>query len=78
MVPRVGVATARQHTLDDAESLLDDLLAFLDAGGRKIDLWFARHRVVQADFRDAPEAFANVNDSEERTAIERRLAGGAA
>ncbi len=59
-------------------SLLDDLLAFLAAGGRKIDLWFARHRVAQADFRDAPEAFANVNDSAERAAIERRLAGGAA
>lgn len=56
-------------------SLLGDLVAFLDAGGRKIDLWFARHRVALADFRDAPEAFINVNDAEERAAIERRLAG---
>ena len=58
-------------------SLLYDLIAFLDAGGRKIDSWFARHRVALADFRDAPEAFINVNDAEERTAIERRLAGTA-
>jgi molybdenum cofactor guanylyltransferase len=54
-------------------SLLPSLLAFLDAGDRKIDLWFARHRVALADFSDCPEAFLNVNDAAEHRALEARL-----
>ncbi len=54
-------------------SLLASLLAFLDAGERKIDRWFGRHRVAMADFADCPEAFANVNDPEEHRALEARL-----
>lgn len=41
--------------------LKQDLVAFLESGERKIDLWFARHKVVQVDFSDNPEAFINVN-----------------
>jgi molybdenum cofactor guanylyltransferase len=37
---------------------LDD---FLSAGERKIDLWYARHRVALADLSDRPESFANIN-----------------
>lgn len=54
-------------------ALLPSLLAFLDAGERKIDRWFARHRLATADFRDCPEAFVNVNDPDERRAVEARL-----
>jgi molybdopterin-guanine dinucleotide biosynthesis protein A len=54
-------------------SLLPSLLDFLDAGERKIDRWFARHRVAQADFQDCPETFANVNDPDEHRALEARL-----
>jgi molybdenum cofactor guanylyltransferase len=54
-------------------SLLPSLVAFLEAGERKIDLWFARHRVALADFRDCPEAFINVNDPAEHRALEARL-----
>jgi len=54
-------------------ALLPSLLAFLEAGERKIDLWFARHRVAQADFSDCPEAFINVNDPAEHRALEARL-----
>jgi molybdenum cofactor guanylyltransferase len=53
--------------------LLPSLLAFLDAGERKIDFWFARHCVALADFRDCPEAFLNVNDPAEHRALEARL-----
>lgn len=53
--------------------LLEDLNAFLESGGRKIDLWFARHRVAMADFSDCPEAFININDADERKSIESRL-----
>ncbi len=54
-------------------SLLPGLLVFLEAGERKIDLWFARHRVALADFRDCPGAFVNVNSPDEHRALETRL-----
>lgn len=54
-------------------SLLPSLLEFLNAGERKIDRWFARHRVALADFRDCPESFVNVNDPDEHRALEARL-----
>ncbi len=53
--------------------LLPDLEAFLRDGGRKIDQWYARHRVAQADFEDCAEAFLNVNTPEDRDALEARL-----
>lgn len=53
--------------------LLDDLKGFLASGGRKIDLWFARHRVAMADFSDCPAAFVNVNDANERQSLESQL-----
>lgn len=40
--------------------LLDSLTRFVHEGGRKIDAWSARHRVVAVPFEDAT-AFANVN-----------------
>ncbi len=58
-------------------SLFDDLTSFLETGGRKIDRWFEWHRVAYADFRDAPEAFTNINDQNERRLIERQLAARA-
>lgn len=54
-------------------ALYPSLLEFLDAGERKIDRWFVRHRVAQADFADSPEAFMNVNDPAEQRAVEARL-----
>jgi molybdenum cofactor guanylyltransferase len=53
--------------------LLDDLDAFISSGGRKIDLWFARHRVALADFSDCPQAFLNINDENEHRSIEGQL-----
>jgi len=58
-------------------SLFDDLTSFLENGGRKIDRWFECHRVAYADFRDAPEAFTNINDQNERKLIEHPLAARA-
>lgn len=46
---------------------------FLDAGERKIDRWFDRHRWVHADFADRPEYFVNVNTEEDRLEVERQL-----
>lgn len=56
--------------------LATDLSGWLASGERKIDRWFARHRTVQVDFSDQPETFANVNDPDERAALEARLRAG--
>jgi molybdenum cofactor guanylyltransferase len=54
--------------------LAESLAAYLGGGDRKIDRWFAQHRLAQVDFSDRPENFVNVNDPDERTALEARLA----
>lgn len=55
--------------------LLPSLEAFLAAGERKIDRWYAQHRMALADFADVPEAFLNVNTPADREALEARLQG---
>lgn len=46
--------------------LLGSLQAYLDAGDRKIDRWYAQHRVAYADFSDVPQTFININTPQER------------
>ncbi len=53
--------------------LLSSMLAFLDAGERKIDKWFAKHRLAVCDFSDQPEAFMNVNHPQELEALEQSV-----
>jgi molybdenum cofactor guanylyltransferase len=55
------------------QSLAADLGEFLAAGGRKIDQWFARHRIVEANLSHRPESFVNVNDPDERARVEAML-----
>lgn len=50
--------------------LAADLEAYLASGERKIDRWFARHRVAEADLSDRPDSFINVNEPEERQRLE--------
>lgn len=52
----------------------DSLAAYLGGGDRKIDRWFAQHRLARVDFSDRPETFVNVNDPAERAAVEAKLA----
>lgn len=54
--------------------LLGSLEAYLAEGERKIDRWYARHRLALADFSDDPGAFVNINTPEERSAAEPALA----
>ncbi len=54
--------------------LLSDLLAFLRAGERKIDAWYATRHTVTADFSDVLDTFLNVNTPQERDRLEKRLA----
>ena len=48
--------------------VLPHLAAFLDAGGRKIDAWYATLAVVEVAFDDEAEAFRNINTAEELAA----------
>ena len=54
-------------------SLLESLVRFTEAGGRKVDKWTAQHRTVLVPFDqpgDAPNAFFNANTLAELHALE--------
>jgi molybdopterin-guanine dinucleotide biosynthesis protein A len=53
-------------------SVLPGLTAFLAAGGRKIDAWYAKLKVVEVAFDDQPDAFSNINTEDELRAFETR------
>ena len=59
-----------------SRELLGDLRAALEAGERKIDRWYATHRVVEVDFSDHGDMFLNINTPEERDALAARLLAG--
>ena len=48
--------------------VLPHLAAFLEAGGRKIDAWYATLQVVEVAFDDEESAFRNINTAEELAA----------
>ncbi|MES9852443.1 MAG: molybdenum cofactor guanylyltransferase MobA [Candidatus Thiodiazotropha sp. L084R] len=50
--------------------LQQSLLTYLDGGDRKIDLWYAQHKMAKADFSDIPETFMNINTPEDRNEFE--------
>jgi molybdenum cofactor guanylyltransferase len=50
--------------------LQQSLHDYLEAGERKIDLWYARHQVALADFSDIPQTFLNINSPEDRDELE--------
>jgi molybdopterin-guanine dinucleotide biosynthesis protein A len=52
--------------------VLTGLTEFLAAGGRKIDAWYAKLKVVEVPFDDQPNAFSNINTEEELRALETR------
>ena len=53
--------------------LAPELVDFLRAGGRKIDLWLDRHVWARVDFSDHPDMFLNINTPEELVELEKRL-----
>jgi molybdopterin-guanine dinucleotide biosynthesis protein A len=53
--------------------LLPSVQSYLASGERKIDCWLNQHRLAIAYFRDKPEAFLNVNDPDDRQALESKL-----
>jgi len=52
-------------------SVLQHLAAFLDAGGRKIDAWYATLDMVEVSFDDEADAFRNINTADELAAATR-------
>ena len=52
-------------------SVLPHLAAFLGAGGRKIDAWYATLAVTEIAFDDEAEAFRNINTADELAAAAR-------
>ena len=58
--------------------LLPALLDYLGNGGRKVDTWFAQHRMALADFSSSPEVFLNLNTPQDQQAIEDMLAAAQA
>jgi molybdenum cofactor guanylyltransferase len=48
--------------------VLPHLAAFLEAGGRKIDAWYATLSVVEVAFDDEADAFRNINTIDELAA----------
>lgn len=48
-----------------------DLQTYLQAGERKLQTWFKRHRTLDVDFSDQPEIFANINTPEQLLALEK-------
>lgn len=53
--------------------LAADLRDYLAGGDRKIDRWFARHRLAEADLSHRRDSFINVNDPDERQRVEQLL-----
>ena len=53
------------------KSVLASLTDFLDGGGRKIDAWYTRLKVVEVLFDDQASAFSNINTEEELRAFEK-------
>lgn len=54
-------------------NLLTNLLTYLEAGRRKVDTWYAQHRLVIVDFSDRAGTFFNVNTHQERRMLDRKL-----
>lgn len=50
--------------------LQPSLQRYLESGNRKIDLWYAMHKVCCVDFSDQPEAFLNINSHTDKQQLE--------
>lgn len=50
--------------------LQESLKQYLLSGKRKIDHWYASHKVAIVDFSDTPDTFININTCQERDALQ--------
>lgn len=56
-------------------SLLENLRAFLDSGGRSTQDWYRQQRMQLVDFSDRPQSFSNINRPEDRERLEAQMRG---
>jgi molybdopterin-guanine dinucleotide biosynthesis protein A len=49
--------------------LLPALLAYLEAGGRRVESWYRQQRLALADFSGCPDAFANINTADDKCRV---------
>jgi molybdopterin-guanine dinucleotide biosynthesis protein A len=54
-------------------ALASSLKAFLASGERKIDRWYANHRIALTDLSDRPKGFANINSAADSLLLQRGL-----
>ena len=52
------------------KTVLPGLTDFLAGGGRKIDAWYSKLKVVEVLFDDQPDAFSNINTQDELQSFE--------
>ncbi|HKU70086.1 MAG TPA: molybdenum cofactor guanylyltransferase MobA [Burkholderiales bacterium] len=57
-------------------TVLPGLTDFLAGGGRKIDAWYSKLKIVEVLFDDQPDAFSNINTEDELKAFERSAPHG--
>jgi molybdopterin-guanine dinucleotide biosynthesis protein A len=57
-------------------TVLPGLTEFLAGGGRKIDAWYSKLKIVEVQFDDQPDAFSNINTEDELKAFERTAPPG--
>lgn len=50
--------------------LQNDLLHFLQQGERRVGRWYVQHNVALADFSDQPDAFVNINTTQQYQQLE--------
>jgi len=55
------------------KGLLPSLMTYLEDGGRKIDTWYAEHRLARTDFSDWPDAFININTPDDKESVEQKM-----
>ena len=56
------------------KSVLPSLIAFLDAGERKVSAWQKSQKYVEVDFTDCADAFVNLNTPQDLADLEQKLA----
>jgi molybdopterin-guanine dinucleotide biosynthesis protein A len=50
--------------------LKQSLEQYLQSGERKIDRWYAKHKVIIVDFSDSSDTFININTHQERDVLQ--------
>ena len=74
---RIGMASDGERTQPVFSllhtSILPSLRSYLQSGERKIDRWFAEHKMLTIDCSEYADSFFNVNTEQEKSQLEEML-----